>query len=124
RAGTQVPVSQSCYASCCGFSSAGNDFATRGDDPASGARGFTAVDRVTGATDRYFFRALVSSEGDATSELRTCFDGSASHNSVVAYDFQHPDAGRFYMQANDAWGNSLKTCSQDIWQGGNCSSCS
>lgn len=123
RAGTQVPVSQSCYAACCGFSVAGNDFAGRSDNPANGARGFTAVDRVTGATDKYFFRAIVGSEGDATSELRSCFDGSAVHNTVVAYDFQHPDAGRFYMQKSDAWTNALKTCSQDVWQGGNCSSC-
>ena len=113
---TDVPITpaESCNSARCGFSLATNDYMSRQDNLASGAKTVAAFD-INPAADTVYLRAGSQYEG-TNDESRFCYDGVSGRGEVPQYRFQNDDAGRSFMQLGDpAWQGTTWSCNLNLF---------
>ena len=124
-AATTAPVnaSESCNAARCGYTAPGAVLERRDVRFDSGNVKFNNVSqRENRATDvTLWLRAGAQKEGRTgtfgTGESRFCFqtDATGTRSPVPEWQFQHQDAGGWYMQPGDVWEGGPFNCEQNLF---------
>jgi hypothetical protein len=124
-AATTSPVNaaESCNAARCGYTLPGSVLERRDVRFDAGPVKFNSVSqRENRATDvTLWLRAGAQKEGKTgafgTGESRFCFvtDGTGTRSPVPEWQFQHQDAGGWYMQPGDIWEGGPFACEQNLF---------